>query len=265
MDARTVSAFSRPSARGGLSRAKRQSIVRAKQRALIRAGMRGLPPTSFRFHRSGDKKGVDTSLTLAGPVVNTTNTNGDAFVLNLIQAGNGSWNRIGRKVNLHSVRLTGLARFIYSAQATTSNIGGTMLRMVVVWDKQPSGAAIPNFDTIFGNTVQGGTESATILDNLRYDNVGRFRVLRDLRVFAEPKTTPATGGTQNLVSFDLPFDEYIKLNKRTIYSGESAPMTIADISSGALYVYFRAFGSTNDAVDWAILAGSIARLRYTDF
>lgn len=212
-----------------------------------------------------DKKGMDTSLTIAGPIINSTGSNGDATVLNLIQQGNGSWNRIGRKVLLKSVRLRGMLRYIYAAQATTETFGTVFARMIVVWDKQPSGAAIPTFDTIFGNTVQDGTETSTTLDGLKYDNTGRFKVLRDKFFTPQLLATPATGGTTNQVSTEIIFDEYIKLNKRTIFSGQSDPMTIADISTGALYVYWRAYGSSDGFTDWAVMSGSLARLRYQDF
>ena len=44
-------------------------------------------------------------------------------------------------------------------------------------------------------------------------------------------------------------------------------MTIADISTGALYVYFRTPLSiaTNNVADWRIDSSSIARLRYRDW
>ena len=57
-----------------------------------------------------EKKGMDTDVTLS-PVITTTNTTGSAFVLNLIQQGAGSWNRVGRKSHLKSLRLKGLYVF----------------------------------------------------------------------------------------------------------------------------------------------------------
>jgi len=53
-------------------------------------------------------KGMDTELAIAGPVLATTATNGDCFVLNLVQQGAGSWNRVGRKIRMKSLRLKGL-------------------------------------------------------------------------------------------------------------------------------------------------------------
>lgn len=212
-----------------------------------------------------EKKGMDTALTQASPIVATTNTNANAVVLNLIQAGTGSWNRVGRKVHLKSARLVGSSIFVYAAQATTSDLEESVMRMVVVWDKQPSGGTIPTFDTIFGTTAQDGTEASNVLSPPRYDNMDRFQVLRDCRVRGEIDAGPLASGSTNRVIRKFDFDEYIKLGDReVVFSGQSSPMTIADISTGALYVYFRAETSIDDDTDWAISSNSICRLRYSD-
>lgn len=211
----------------------------------------------------GEKKGMDTALTLS-PVTDTTNTNASSFVLNLVQQGAGSWNRIGRKINLQSVRLRGVATFAFQVQAVTGQLFANTLRMVVVWDKQPSGAAIPTFDTIFGKTDQSGTESTTFLDPVRYDNMDRFVILRDVVKDAQSEAT-SDAGTTLVSQVNCSFDEYVKLGSReVVFSGQSNPMTIADISSGALYVYFRAETNSILTTQVSIDATSFARLRYTD-
>lgn len=214
---------------------------------------------------------MDTEIALS-TVLSTTTTNADAFVLNLIQAGTGSWNRVGRKVHLQSVRLRGIATFAYGTtnDATSQGMDGNLMRMVVVWDKQPSSGVIPTFDTIFGRTTAFGTEACQILDPIRYDNMDRFTVLRDKVLDYQPGAglNPPTG-IQAIVYAPYAFDEYIRLpNLETVFSGQSVPMTLADISTGALYVYFRALvngsSSASDFGHCEIDASSFARLRYTD-
>lgn len=212
----------------------------------------------------GELKGMDTSLTTAGPIVATTNTNANSFVLNLVQAGSGSWNRIGKRIRMKSARLRGVAAFLWAGSATTGNFVNSCLRMVVVYDAQPSSGAIPTFDTIFGVTDQSGTESSHVLAPLRYDNTDRFRVLRDVVLECPDISTTATG-TQGRVLLEFPFDEYIKMPLlETVFSGNTNPMTIADISTGALYVYFRQTVSLDDFYEWSINSYSSCRLRYTD-
>lgn len=215
------------------------------------------------IRRAAEKKGMDTGLTIAA-VLDTTNTNGDCFVLNLVQQGAGSWNRIGRKINLESVRIRGIAQFNFAPVATTAALISNTLRMVLVWDKQPSGAAIPTFDTVFGTTGQDGTEGTTFLNPIKFDNMDRFSVLKDWVCSEKPYAALSSGST-NPVTVQVPFDEYIPLKGReVVFLGQTAPMTIADISTGALYLYFRVETNTASTGFVAIDNTSFARIRYTD-
>lgn len=206
---------------------------------------------------SGEKKGMDTILDL-DPVLATTNTNGSSFTLNLVEPGNGSYNRVGRKIYNKSARLTGLFQCQQDTNASTQDVGQN-IRMVVVWDKQPSGT-LPTWDAIFGITTQDGTEQSSVFAPPRYDNMARFQVLRDKIITMNPMNPNPTNGT----FYKYHFDEYIKLgNRTTVYSGQSSPCTIADISSGALYVYFRS--ELNTALTNEMnLTNSHCRFRYSD-
>jgi len=211
----------------------------------------------------GELKGVDTDLSV-DPVLATTSTNDDVIPLNLVVPGNGSFNRVGRKIHMKSLRLKGSGTFEYGHNATTSDLFGNNLRMVVVYDKQPSGV-LPTFADIFGTTTQAGTEASRILDPPRYDNMGRFRVLMDRCVTLNPVLSNENGGTADLAATQFCFDEYIKLkNLETVYSGQSDPQTIADISTGALYFIPRATLNLANISNFAITTFSHARLRYTD-
>ena len=160
------------------------------------------------------------------PVIATTNTNAGIFVVNLIAPGTGSFNRVGRKVNLSSARIKGSVQLSSTADGTTGNFTGNNLRMVVVWDKQPSGT-IPSFSDIFGLTDQAGTEATSYLDPIRYDNMDRFQILRDVTIPFVPGSIGGVGGTTNFYRMILPFDEYVQLgNREVVYSGQSSPCSI---------------------------------------
>lgn len=212
-----------------------------------------------------EKKGMDTDIITAGATVKaTTNTNDDITIINLIRAGTGYFNRIGRKSHSVSVRLFGTVSCAYIHETTTGILQSNCLRQVVVWDKQPTGV-LPVFDAIFGTTDQAGTESTQYLDPLKYDNMDRFQILRDTKYVMNPLTENQQGGTADSVNQVFVVDEFIKLNNReSVYSGDSSPMTISDISSGALYVIYRAEidGPTNTA--WTVDPSCFARLRYND-
>jgi len=254
--------------RGGVSvrRGNYASASKYRRRAKYASG-RSYSKKIMVLKTDGELKGVDTEVgtVIGGAVLSTTNTNGDAVVLNLIQTGNGSWNRVGKKALLQSLRLFGTINWEYYPLAPANAVQSNAVRMVVVWDKQPSSGAIPTYDTIFGTTDQSGTESTDYLDPVRYDNTGRFSVLKDCKI---PFTPQAYGlpGTASELTVTVMVDEFVKLKGReTIFSGQSVPMTIADISTGALYVFFRSKYTGGDGENQIQLGNDFkARLRYTD-
>jgi len=213
---------------------------------------------------AGEKKGLDTEIQSAS-VVATTNTNSNSFICNLVRAGAGSFNRVGRKIFCKSLRIHGSATWHYAVATTTSAMNENILRMVVIWDKQPNDAAT-TWDAIIKNTEQASTETSTVMGLPSYDNMSRFQILRDVKIQARIEATPATGGSTNFVTKSYFIDEYIKLgNRQTVYSADSSPMTIADISTGALQIYFRAQVDSADFNQWTLDDGRLwARLRYSD-
>lgn len=229
---------------------KRPKRTRSKGRGLVEV----LP----------ELKGVDTVIDVAGVAPQFDDTL-SSFCLNLVQAGTAAWNRVGRTIRLRSVRVTGLLIYYYKVLDQLDPIGkytfsGTV-RMVVVWDAQPSGV-MPRFQDIFGHTQQDGTTSETMFDHVRYDMMERFSVLRDT-----VKSSPPNVSLSDYMQFgrsEVPFDEYIELGDReVVFSGTSNPATIADVSSGAVYVFFRSSHYYFPGSYWDV-ERSVARLRYTD-
>lgn len=239
--------------------------VARRRKAAIRAGSSGYKrkakPRSYQV--KNEKKGMDTNLALS-PVIDTTSTNASSFVVNLVRAGNGYYNRVGRKISMQSLRIRGMATYVYRNAAATGTLNGGTLRMVVVYDKS-NAASIPTFDSIFGNTTQDGTESTDDLDAPRLDVADRYRVLKDCVWVVNPSTQNTAGGSANEVNDKLYFDEFIKLNGLiTSFDGDSSPMTISDINTGAIYIYFRANANTASVAQFSIAGNSTSRLRYYD-
>jgi len=209
----------------------------------------------------GEMKGMDTDISYVG-VIGSTNTNTGIYVLNLVQQGNGSWNRVGRKTHSSSVRLKGNVTFACAPVVATGVMTAPACRLVLVWDKQPSSGAIPSFDTIFGITAQDGVESCPdVTCPLRYDNMDRFTVIKDIFLTAPSNPVTSTGSGPSTTSV-VCLDEYVKLKDlESVYSGQSNPMTIADISTGALYLVMRSQYATANS---SVTVDGISRLRYKD-
>lgn len=247
--------------RGTYGKLNKSAMVLAQRKALrlasrAVAGRHYGPPGPA---PRGELKGMDTLVEWTS-VLSTTNTNGNTEVLNLVQTGTGSWNRVGRKVCLKSIRVMGYVECNIKTIAATDELYGNVFRMCIVWDKQPSGAAIPAFDDIFGYTTQTGSEATNIYSPPKYDSLDRFRVIKDWAYDFNPECTPTNGNVQ-IRRMDI--DEYIALpNLESNYSGQSNPMTIADINTGALYLIGRCI--TNDAASSQCGAYLNCRLRYVD-
>lgn len=210
-----------------------------------------------RMQAMNEIKGVDTGL--ASQIETTNMANSVAIqVLNLVQQGTGSWNRVGRKAFLKSVRLTGQVQVTWVAQATITN-PGAWIRLLIVWDNQPGGN-LPTKGDILGSTNQSGTESSEIYDNVRFDNMSRFKILRDMRHQLDMSALSITNAAGVQKGWNI--NEYIPLKGlETVFSGQSNPMTIGDISTGALYfICVHDVETTNVTVSTNIKA----RLRYTD-
>jgi len=218
-----------------------------------------------------EKKGCDVGFASAS-ISSSTATNDSMFLLNGVQEGVGSWNRIGRYIWNKSIELD--LNFRWQSAFTAldaSQVNAQWLRCIVVWDKQPNNSTIPTWDTIFGNTSQTGAETSSVNDHLRYDNMFRFKVLHDAMINpsmtgANPGSVPSstTSGGLSQQTY-VRYHKYLKLgNKMTNFSGTANPVTNANISTGSLYLILRQFVSNAPDESWYILDSSHCRLRYVD-
>lgn len=203
-------------------------------------------------------KGVDTELIIAA-VPSTVVTNDAIICVNLASSGSGKWQRIGDTIEMKSLRIKGEAHCDIGPGPDGERVGN-ILRMVIVYDTQSNGASLPTFDTIFGMTAQSGTYSSYPLSQPSYKNMTRFRVLKDCTYIANPSSTPTGGDPYERV--EIAIDEYISLKGySTKYLSDNSPMSIADVSHGAIYVCFRC---TNPASTFTTTDTTSARIRYTD-
>lgn len=248
--------------RGGATRTQLLRAAARRQARLLGGIQRSIPATAGFQGRPtpGEVKGVDTAL--SGTIIASTNSNAGITIVNPVQAGTGSWNRIGRRITMKSLRITGALQTIYLPDSVTGAFAVPCIRMVVVYDRQISSGTLPNFDAIFGRTDQAGTETATVFDSLKYDNMDRFAIIKDC-VYSQEPGIIESGGTTNSMTHHWAVDEYIKLKGlETTYASTSNPITSADISTGGLYVIFR---SNADAVTNRSAPDNMtARLRYYD-
>jgi len=176
-------------------------------------------------------------------------------LLNGIQAGAGFYNRIGSRIEMKSLQINGFLGPAVGASSTTP----ANLRMLIVYDRQPTGA-LPVISDILQDRLQTGVAITGGLSHINLDNRDRFSILRDVR-WAMPTTTAGVlTGVASGVGEPWTVNLFLKLKGLGVhYKSTTNPTTIADIATGALYACWVA--ETNDS-DWVIEAGF--RLRYDD-
>lgn len=203
---------------------------------------------SYRHKPEFECKGMDTLQ--IGDIITPNLTNNQLiYPLNLVQSGTGSWQRVGRVIQLKSVSLYGHIRFLLEPLSGV-NITTGYVRMALVYDKRPSGV-IPNFNDIFGATSQTGLENVYLYSPLRYDNMERFTLLKDFTVY--PTWCPTVGDlTKPAAITHTNYEVHCELpDLQTVFSGQSVTMTISDISNGALYLVVRrpAMGNSSCTIE----------------
>lgn len=233
---------------GAMIPMKRLQTV-ARQRALARAAAQPVPR---RFPaRVGELKTIDLAATAT-----SVDTTGAFVLLNGCIQGTDITERVGRKINVKSVFIRGRvepAQAQIPAAAGGAETLGQLWRMIVFVDMQPNGAAPAVTDLL--NTAAAHSQ-------LNLNNRDRFRILKD-KQFACPnsfKAFTAAGSAAGNLGGSFGYKVFRKLDLETIYNAGNAG-TIADMTSGALYVFW--IGTVAAGVVDG-LATYTARVRFSD-
>lgn len=199
---------------------------------------------------SGETKAVDLPVQ-----VYQADTTGTVQAVNLIRTGTSFTNRIGRKVCLKSLYLTGQ----WAAEAAGAL--NVFARLVVVYDSQPNGA-LPTWSDVMKCYDQSTTgTSASSYDQINMDNRDRFRILMDERKVLPATAAGISDGNPSPTANELLVQRFIPLhNLETQYKADSSPAVIGDISTGSLLIL--TLGDAAVASGWQFY-GTV-RLRFTD-
>lgn len=189
------------------------------------------------------------------------NTTAVITPLNLIRAGSSFNNRVGRKIEMISLRLVGQMVSVRTTVAQDYN------RIMLVYDRQTNGA-LPAIADILQATDQAGTNTTDSFTGINLNNRDRFVILRDEHLCMPTQTQAAgtvitnPGGQIDPVSTTFKLDWYVKLKGLVAqFKADSAPAVIGDISTGGLYLV--TFGDNVAGTEgWALETQT--RLRYLD-
>jgi len=201
-------------------------------------------------------------------------TRSGIWMLNGIQEGTSLYNRVGRKIILHSLYI----KLGWVGQGTAFYAQRDQLRIQVVYDKQTNGTA-PLYTDIVKGYSNTGSSTSDLYDGLNPDNKFRFEILYDELLSIPAMTTNATsyefilnmptqdmgnqqGGNTGVIK------KFIRLNKRiTQYKSTTNPANVGDIATGGLFLIIwnevnPNNNSSSPCVNW-VMPGSV-RLRFED-
>lgn len=195
----------------------------------------------------GEIKTVDIPITASNFVTTPT-----AILLNGVATGTNFVNRIGAKTFMKSIQFKAN---ILNNLTTTEGV----LRMLVVYDKQPNGALATIADVIESRD-SANSATTSIYSCPKVENRDRFDIIRD-KTWHSPSCTN-TGGVLTNLSYpsnddEMEFSEFIKLKKKTTYKENTA--VIGAISTGSLLMFLLCSGTT---AAWSLSWSS--RLRFYD-
>lgn len=261
-DYRNMSQRDRASARAAYAQqAARASMMLGRSAASVaarRMGRINVPrplsqPAAF-VGQGPEIKAIDIAQNVRSYRLPATNT---VMLLNGVQTGAAFFNRVGSRIEMKNLHIRG--SIINAATSTITSI----LRMIIVYDRQPTGA-LPAVTDILQSRDQTGTATNSGVSEINLDERDRYAILRDYQVYGPPVTN--TGGTLTAGPQFPPGDDssdvniFIKLKGLTThFKSSSNPTTIADIATGALYALFVTDVSDNT---WQANVGF--RLRYMD-
>lgn len=175
-----------------------------------------------------------TSTSVAGNLA--LNTTGTIQAINLIQVGSSMFNRIGRKIEMRSVRLV---LNLNTLNVTRATIDCDIGRVMIIYDRQTNGAN-PAMADILQYTDQTGTNVTWAMAGLNMNNRERFVTILDQKIMI-PQATATAGVLTNVFPqgevIPVNLDEFRKLKGLTThFKADSNPAVIGDIATGGLFL-----------------------------
>lgn len=188
------------------------------------------------------------------------NSTGSIYAINLAQVGSSMFNRVGRRIQMRSVRMRIQIKPLIGVTRTASV---DTAKISIVYDKQTNGA-YPTLADVYQDTEQSGANTASSLSGLNMNNRDRFITVMEKCIPLGAGVLATSGLISGIFPQDLTtiyIDEYRKLNLTTHFRSDSNPAVIGDVGNGGLYFITFAnlvAGSELYAVEWN------CRLKYVD-
>lgn len=219
---------------GSLTSLRKSASVPAKRRKRAARAVAAAAPSSLSFAKT-ELKYVDKAVDLV-----SLNSTGDLVLVNGIAAGSGASEHVGREVTMRSVQIN------LRAQATAATGVAQIVRFLLVYDRQPNGAAPAITDILTSTTV-------TAPRNL--DNRKRFKILWDEVCPLADRITATESGVQHV------YLRFYRRLRHPIEFNATTSATVTAITTGSMY--FVGIGTEASGNTDADCVGT-CRIRYAD-
>lgn len=230
-------------------------------------------PRTRGVYAAGEHKYFDTSgSAILARTEAWTGTTVDPSTLNTLVVpvqGAAIWQRIGREIAVHKLRINGYFQMGGVNNLSADFIAAQLARVIVVQDMQTNADQMKG-EQLFSNTVNGVVSpNAPLMAFQNLDNFGRFKVLKDKVYslanpnFANDGTDPTKKDYCALVKhfkFNINFAKPIRIRFNAINGG-----TVADIVDNSFHILAncRNFGAV-DATQPPVSISYRCRAVYSD-
>jgi len=202
---------------GGRGMAKRQRKLAPPTRTNLLKAVKSLSEDKF----------VDISPTFTLDFATPYHIN----LLNGIATGSDLYQRVGRSVFMKQLNID----FQFQNINTGSSTPDLEMRVLVVLDKAPNGAALPVLADFLREINAAGAATTNLNSMQNTNNRERFKFLFDKKIGIPPWNVGATTtGAPALNMADCYWRKKIKLPKKMQFSGTGS--AVSDIQTNALYV-----------------------------
>ena len=215
---------------------------------------RWAPKISLKEYKYFDNNIVNVS-------VPTVSVGADVGWLNQTTVGNWAVNRVGNKIIMKSIHIQGI---LTVTGAPTTPVIPNIIRMALIYDKQPSGTGnLPSAGDVFKSISGIGGIETSVFSGVNIDNRERFIILRDYKRLTPRMeydgTTPIFEGTQGQGSLGQGseksgqtyfIDDYVKLNLPAVYkvNASTTHNDYTNIETGALLLMCYSGGQSGNWV-----------------
>lgn len=240
-----------------------QSISTAFNKMAFKRGKKGRKVANKRKpmnYRTGGYQGLELkyfdttkSITTIGADWATSGFDPDTILcLSAPGQGDGANERIGRKITIHSVEVTGRVRLIADDTVASPPSSGRNVRLILVVDKQTNQTALASGGLVISTFGSGQQEYG----HRNLEHIKRFKVLADLWIQLDWTASNGISGSENYVGQSKVF--HIKRTMKMPVIFTDGDGDIASVSDNSIHM----LAVTNGVVS-ELAADYVARIRFT--